>query len=721
MTRPWRNLIFTFMACSVSGVLQAQTVLTCENSAVPPIVASQGVTERIGDIVMTCTGGAPGARVTGNYSVFLNVNITNHVSGNTVTDVIFTVDNGAGPQPVNAPGTLVGANQLVYNGLSFTLSPTGTALFRLANVRAAANLTGQGPNNPVFAFLSFNLPGPPVTSSQLLVATAEPALFASFSSKIVCAPNGSPLPDNPASFSSFLASRAIFNSTRVTEGFADAFNPRSAPQNLNANSGTRIIVHYSGFPVNAHLFVPDVIAGSDAVQPTAGGDFGLVASGGKYAPSVGGSLLLARVVGTDANGAGGSVVYVPGAVGSGTVVLDSMRELTIASNGQAFAVYEVVDADPHAVEFAQFPTVLGLAAGASTGVQTSEDVALAPVSTVFTASSTEPIPRYQSTSPASDCNLLSDCGASYFPKLFVDTTPIQFTAQAGSSFQAGYTRVNNQGGGNMLWNATIRYTNGSGWLRVDPSSGINNATIRVDAIPGSLTPGVYNATVTVDAGPVAGSRVVPITLSVVAAAPTPTVVVPAVTTIVNGASFAPGIVAPGSLATIFGSKFTGASVSVTFDDMPAQILFAGDTQLNVMIPMELAARTSAKLVVTVDGHASAVQGISLAPFAPAIFKNGVLNEDSSLNAAGRGAQAGSEIQIFATGLAGRGVVFAKIGERVIDQPQYGGPAPGLIGVQQVNIILPSDLTGLTASVSVCGGVKVDEAVCSPAMQVMLAQ
>jgi len=718
MTRLWRNFSFIFIACSVFGLLQAQPVLTCQSTAVPPIVAGEGITERIGDIVMSCTGGTPGAQVTGNFSVFLNVNITNHVSGNTVTDVLFTVDNGSGPQPVNTPGMLVATNQLVYNGLSYTLSSMGSALLRIANIRAAANTTGLGPNHPINAFLSFNLTGPPSTNSQLLVATAEPALLASFSSKIVCAPNGSPLPDNPASFASFLASRAIFNSTRVTEGFADAFNPRSAPQNLNANSGTRIIVHYSGFPASAHLFVPDVIAGSDAVQPTAAGDFGLVPSGGRYAPTGIGSLLLARVVNTDANGAGGNVVYVPGPPGSGVVSLDSMRELTIA-NGQAFAVYEVVDADPHAVEFAQFPTVLGLAAGASTGVQTFEDVSLAPVSTVYTASSTDPIPRYQAFAPATDCNLLNDCGASYFPKLFVDTTPLQYTAQAGGNFQVAYTRVNNQGGGNMLWNATIRYTNGSGWLRVDPSSGINNATIRVDALPGSLTAGIYNATLTVDAGPVAGSRVVPITLTVTAAPPP--VPSPAVTTIVNGASFAPGYVAPGSIATIFGARFTGAIVSVTFDGLPAKLLFANDTQLNVMIPMELGDRTSAKLVVTVDGLPSAAQGISLAPFAPAIFKNGILNQDYSLNIAGSGARPGTVIQIFATGLAGNGAITAKIGDRMIEQPDYGGPAPGLIGVQQVNVALTSDLTGPTANVSVCGGAKLDQAVCSPAVQVMLAQ
>jgi len=43
---------------------------------------------------MSCTGGTPGAQLQ-EFSVFLNVNITNHLSGNTVTDVVFTVDNGS--------------------------------------------------------------------------------------------------------------------------------------------------------------------------------------------------------------------------------------------------------------------------------------------------------------------------------------------------------------------------------------------------------------------------------------------------------------------------------------------------------------------------------------------------------------------------------------------------------------------------------------------------
>jgi uncharacterized protein (TIGR03437 family) len=721
MSRLFYSCFSYFLISSAFGLANAQTILTCNSTSVPPIVHVEGIAERIGDIVLNCSGGMPSAQVTGNLSIFLSVNITNRVAGSTVTDVVFTMDNGSGPQPVNVPGTLTGLSSLVFNGVNFTLSPTGTATLRIANIRADANQLTPLANNSIQAFIGFNSSTLiSLTDTQLAVAKPQPGLYGSFSSKIICGPNGSPLPANPNSLASLLASNAVFASTRVTEGFADSFTPKSAWQGLNADTGVRIMVSYSGFPAGAQLFVPDVVAGSDAIQPTAGGDFGVPASGGQYAPGGNGSLLLARVPSADANGAGGTVVYTPGAPGSAAVTFDSMN-LVPLTNGSGSVVYEVVDANPSVQESAQFPTFLGLAPTPNSGaITTASAISLAPVSTVMTASAQAPIPRFVAVPVPPDCSIVGDCGAKYLPNLFVEESSLQYTAQAGSNFQVNYIQVQNSAGGVMQWTATVNYVSGSAWLRISPASGVNNSTIRVDALPGSLTPGTYQAILTIDAGPLAGTKTVPITLVITAAAPPP-VPTPTVTSIVNAATFVTGSVAPGSIATLMGSSFSGGTLAVTFDGLPAQILFSNDTQINLLVPAALQLKTSSQVVVQANGVASAPQTVALAPFAPGIFQNGVLNQDYSVNAPNQPAQPGSVIQIFATGLSGIGLITARIGNAVINQPYYAGAAPGLTGVQQVDLMVPSDLPGATAAVSVCGGLITGQVVCSPSVQVNIAQ
>ncbi|MDQ6760286.1 MAG: hypothetical protein M3Z32_10545 [Acidobacteriota bacterium] len=688
----------------------------------PPIVRGEGITERVGDIVVYCSGGMPNARITGNFSVYLSVNITNRVSGNNVTDVVFTVDNGSGPQPITVPGTIAGPSNLVYNGLSFTLSPTGSATLQIANIRAAANQLMIASIGGIQAFLAFtagNLVN--LTNAQFPVARIQRGLYAGQSSKLICGTNGSALPDK-LTFSNLLAAGTVFASTRVTEGFADAFGPRSAWANRNADSGERIIIRYSGFTPGARLFVPDVVAGSDAVQATAGGDFGLLASGGRYAAGGNGSLLLARVPSADANGAGGTPVFTPG-VATGTLSFDTVGEVPIA-NGSGYAVFEVVDANPSVQESAQFPTFLGLPrSGTGGSIETSEDVSFAPVSNVMTVSATEPIPRFLFLDAPPDCRLIGDCGASYQPLLFVDPGLVQFTAAAGSAFQAGYIRVNNQGGGAMRWNTAVTYQNGSGWLRVDPSEGVNNATIRVDALPGNLAPGVYQALLTIDAGPLAGARTVTVKLTITPAAPAP-VQLPAIRAVMNSASFADGPVVPGSLATMMGARLGGKNVGVTFDGLPAKVLFSNDTQINLLVPAELGGRALAhavaQAVVTVDGNISPALPVGLALVAPAIFPGAVLNQDYSVNGASNGAAPGSVILIFATGLSGSGEITAHLGGRAIAVPYYAGAAPGLLGVQQVNLLIPTDLDEAVINVSVCGDAAGQE-VCSLAAPVRIQQ
>jgi uncharacterized protein (TIGR03437 family) len=113
--------------------------------------------------------------------------------------------------------------------------------------------------------------------------------------------------------------------------------------------------------------------------------------------------------------------------------------------------------------------------------------------------------------------------------------------------------------------------------------------------------------------------------------------------------------------------------------------------------------------------------VNLAPFAPGIFANGIANQDNSVNSATQPAAPGSVIQIYATGLSGTGVITANIGSEAVTQPYYAGAAPGLVGVQQIDLILPTGLTGNSVNVSVCGGPTAAKVVCSPSVAVAIAQ
>jgi uncharacterized protein (TIGR03437 family) len=394
-----------------------------------------------------------------------------------------------------------------------------------------------------------------------------------------------------------------------------------------------------------------------------------------------------------------------------------MSQVTL-TNGSGIAVYEVVDANSSIQESAQFPTFLAIApSGSGTSITTLENVSLGPISTVDIATATDPIPRFQQITPPADCSIVGDCGAKYFPLLAVPETSLTYAAQAGGVTQTDYVQVQNSAGGLLQWTASVIYANGSGWLVVSPTSGENDETIRVDAVPGTLAPGTYQATLTVNAGPVAGTKNVAISFVVSAA----TIQPPSIQSAVNAATFAAGPLAPGSIATLMGSQFSGKNVSVTFNGAPGQVLFSNGAQINLVVPASLGVAISAQVVVTVDGIASAPFTVSLAPFAPGIFANGVLNQDYSVNSSKHPAAPGSVIQIYATGLSGTGVITAKIGSEVVTQPYYAGPAPGFAGLQQIDLILPTDLSGNTVNVSVCGGPTAAQVICSSPFSIAISQ
>lgn len=686
-----------------AGSILAQPTAVCTTNATPPLVRAEGLTERIGDILLTCTG-TPGNTINANITISLNTNITNRVSSaSTLMGIVFTIDSGSGPQPFVNPPLYFTPTALTYQGVSITFSSQGTADLLFQGIRA--NATGVPLQASIVASISINNAGLALNSSQIVVGTTRRGLFATYGFALICAQTGSPLPQT-VDFSHLIAAGTAFSSTRITEGFGDAFQPRSGWENFNADSGERILVQYSGFSSDSQVYVPDVIAGSDTIQPTSAGDFGLPVSGGAYAPSASGSLLLARVNGASSSGAGGSPVYTPGAPGSGSVTFNTVTQIPIASDGSAYVVYEVVDANPSAIEYAVHPTFLGLAPdGGRNPSITGEEDFFAPSSNVATATASDPLPRFYPDVALPDCSIIGDCDPNP-PQLSVNPSSLSFTAKAGSGVQAINLAITNAGGGIMPWEALMNYTNGTGWLSVTLSEGFGNATVQLVAEPQKLAPGTYNGTLTIDAGPVAGTVDIPVSFTITAP------VTPAITSVINAATFLSGPVVAGSISTLMGSLFGGENLSASFNGIPAQILFSNNTQINLVVPPSLSSQTSAQVIVSAGGETSQPFNVTVAPFEPGIFNGGIVNQDGTVNSASSGAAPGSIIAMWGTGLSGTGVITGNIGGQTIATPYYAGPAPGLPGVQQVNLMVPTDLSAGPTQVYLCATPPGGSQVCS---------
>lgn len=685
------------------GARTAGASLVCTPAGAPGFVRSEGLSERVGDIVLNCSGGVPGAPLEGALSVFLTIPITNRVSASGVADAVLTVDNGTGtPGPAGAVPVLTGTG-ITFTGINTTLSPEGRITIRVSNLRGAVASQGLDNKDRVEAAVGYVGGDLVFTNTLVTVGVPSRALFAgSEYTSIQC--NGSPVPQT-VSMQGLFAAGTRSASTRLAQGFAGAFEKRAQ----GADSGTRFVFKYSGFPAGARVFVPDVIAGSDASQPTGGGDLVVPRAAGAYTPSAEGSLLLARVDGADENGAGGVPVYIPGALGSATVVLEGASEVPLVS-GAGQVIFEVVDANPLTRATAEVPIFFGMQyTGGFYTPMVKQSVTLGPVSTVAKATETDPVPRFITAVPLADCQAGEEC-AALFPQLAVKAPPFEYTAESGGPDKGAWFRINNAGGGTLSYTMSVVYRTGSDWVRFsnDPWG---NAWIWV--MPKNLSPGVYDATLRIDAGSYAGTVDLPVKLTVTA----PELPGPKIESVSHSATYEQVPLSPGSIAMVKGRGLAGTTVTASFDGLLSKLLYVSETQINLVVPAELESRASAQLVITVDGAASAPRTVALGAVSPGIFPGGVLNQDYSVNSVSNPAAPGSSVVILATGLpATPGAITAKIHDHEITTPEYAGPASGYSGVQQVNIRIPADLAPMTTDVVVCG---MD--VCSPPAKITLRQ
>jgi uncharacterized protein (TIGR03437 family) len=149
---------------------------------------------------------------------------------------------------------------------------------------------------------------------------------------------------------------------------------------------------------------------------------------------------------------------------------------------------------------------------------------------------------------------------------------------------------------------------------------------------------------------------------------------PLAISIVNAASMTAGPISPGELLTILGLNI-GPNVStnlpglqVLFDGVPATLLYASPTQVNLVAPFEIAGKTSVSFAVEFNGERYST-AMTAAPTAPGIFTADGTGVGELSGVRGAVSQ-GSIIHLLATGL-GQTMPAEVTGEIVSD----GTPKP----------------------------------------------
>ena len=207
--------------------------------------------------------------------------------------------------------------------------------------------------------------------------------------------------------------------------------------------------------------------------------------------------------------------------------------------------------------------------------------------------------------------------------------------------------------------------------------------------------------------------------------------------VVEGAGFTPlRPLAPGGIISLFGERFAGENtfnseiplerelggVSVRIGGQDAPLYFAGPGQINAQMPFKVNPGDSVPVAVSVGDLLTAPQNYLIAPVQPGIFDLGggqgavlIANTDIRVAPVGsipgheaRPAKSGEFISIFCTGLgatsptveageagAAEAVttpVTATIGG-VDASVSFAGLAPFLVGLYQVNVVVPGGVVG----------------------------
>ena len=281
----WAAILTSFLVLFWGGwrPAESQAALTCTaNAAAPPLTRWEGRAEKVGDLVLFCTGGTPGVPQTNNFQVFLNTPISSNLLDQNVPPTTEALLLWNDPAPVlqvlgfNVFQGIKGGseNTVIWPGVTFAPDSGGNVVFRIINLRANANalpspnllpsqiqalISVPGPsslpiNNPVqtvgFAsrgstfFTSDVLPGSFNLNFRENFATA-------FMKKIEVDASGDPIAQN------------IPGTIFPTEsGFTTGFSLNDVTG--RADTGTRLVARFKNLPDGTSLLVPTLVQSSNS-------------------------------------------------------------------------------------------------------------------------------------------------------------------------------------------------------------------------------------------------------------------------------------------------------------------------------------------------------------------------------------------------------------------------------------------------------------------------
>jgi uncharacterized protein (TIGR03118 family) len=208
----------------------------------------------------------------------------------------------------------------------------------------------------------------------------------------------------------------------------------------------------------------------------------------------------------------------------------------------------------------------------------------------------------------------------------------------------------------------------------------------------------------------------------------------AVISVVNAASYAVGSIAPGEIVLINGQTvgpspqangrvpssgavdFTVGNTTVTFNGVPAGILYASASATAAIVPYDVAGSPTATVGVSVKGVPVSAQLVRVAGTAPGLFtldttgkgQATAINADGKVNGTAAPADAGSKITLYATGegavappikagnitdakRAPQATILATIGGVPATVNSAGSAVGSVAGLMVVEVVVPPGL------------------------------